>query len=175
MAKTKYAACNSQYLERSGEDIPGEGYDIVFCNSVLHWCKDKDLVFKQVEKSLKEGGTFGFVTPSDFDAEREFFTPANMFSSECRQVMMNDVHHISSNEFLHLATTNNFTLMYCKKHLRNWKFKNVNELVEFHVIHYKGRFNFTHFNIEAMKEHYGDGEFTITIPYITVILKKDRS
>ena len=172
VAKEKYPASNLEYKEGSGEDIPGTDYDIVFSNSVLHWCKNKDLVFKQVNKSLKEGGTFGFVTPADFDPEKQFFSPANMFSSECRQAMLNDVHHISSYEFLQLAADNNFSLIYFKKHFRKWRFEDVNALVVFHLTHYKGQFSSSHFNTELMKEHYGDGEIVISIPYITVIVVK---
>ena len=159
-------------MEGNGGNIPGEGYDIVFCNSVLHWCKDKDLIFKQVEKSLKEGGTFGFVVPSDFDAEKDYFTPENMFSPECRQAMINGVHYAPSNEYLKLSIENNFILMYFKRHLRDWKFKNVNELIEFLAAHHKGQFDSTHFNVEAITEHFGSGEIVITVPYITVILNK---
>ena len=171
----KYPSSNLQYLARSGEDIPGEGYDVVFSNSVLHWCKDKDLVFKQVKKCLKEGGTYGFVTPADFDAVEQFFTPTNMFSSECRQFMIDDCHHISSNEYLQLAMANDFSLVYFKKHITDWRFQSVNELIEAHMTHYHSeQFDSSHFNAEAMKEHYGDGEIVISMPYITVIVNKSR-
>ena len=172
VAKENYPASNLQYLEKSGEDIPGGGYNIVFCNSVLHWCKDKDFVFKQVEKSLTVGGTFGFVTPTDFDVINEFFTPATMFSSECRQAMIDGVHHVSSNEILRLASVNDFSLTYFKKHFRKWRFEDVNKLIEFHLTHYKGQFDSSDFNTEAMKEHYGKGKIVFTIPYITVIMNK---
>ena len=168
MAKEKYPASNLQYLERSGEDIPGSNYDIIFSNSVLHWCKDKDLVFKQVKQSLKNGGTF--VTPADFDVEEQFLTPPNMVSSKCRKAMISGVHHVSSQEFLRLSTANNLSLIYFKKHLRKWQFEDVNRLIEFHMTHYKGRLDFSDFNVEVMKEHYGDGEIEITVPYITVVL-----
>ena len=36
LAKEKCSASNIEYLERSAEDIPGGGYDLVFSNHVLH-------------------------------------------------------------------------------------------------------------------------------------------
>ena len=61
LAKEKYSAPNLTYQEGKAEDISGGNYDVVFSNFVLHWCEDKDIVFKQVMRSLKEGGKFGFV------------------------------------------------------------------------------------------------------------------
>ena len=160
-------------MARGGEDVPGDAcYDAIFSNSVLHWCEDKDLVFKQVQKSLKEGGKFGFVTPADFDAVQELFSPANMFTSECRESMIEDCHYVSSYEHVQLAMANNFSLVYFKKHVRDWRFGCVNELIEALMTHHHG-FDSSHFNAEAMREHYGEGEFVVSIPYITVILTKN--
>ena len=169
MAREKYSVPNVVFQEGRAEDIPGGDYDVVFSNSVLHWCKDKDTLFEEVAKSLKKGGMFGFVTPADFDAEEQFYTPANMVSRECRKVMVNDVHIVSSEKIRQLCSTNNFTVTYFHKHLREWVFKDVYKLIEFHMTHYKGQFDISHFNVEAMKKHYGEGEIIITIPYITVV------
>ena len=56
VAREKHTASNLKYLNGIAENIPGTDYDLVFSNHVIHWCKDKDLVFKQVHKSLKKGG-----------------------------------------------------------------------------------------------------------------------
>ena len=172
VARKKHSEKNLQYLEGSGEDIPGEFYDIVFSNYVLHWCQDKEAVFKQVEKSLKKGGKFGFVAPADVNAEKILYTPANMFSSECRQFLIKQACPVPSSEYLGFATANNFSITYFRKHLRDWKFRDVNEVKEFHMTHSKGHFDSTHFDIKAMKEHYGEGEIVITLPHITVIITK---
>ena len=60
VAREKHIASNLKYLSGIAENIPGTDYDLVFSNHVIHWCKDKDLVFKQVHKSLKKGGKFAF-------------------------------------------------------------------------------------------------------------------
>ena len=175
VASEKYSADNVCYFEGSGENsnVFGGDYDIVFCNSVLHWCKDKNLVFKNVAKSLKPGGTFGFVTPADFNVEKHFFTPAKMFSHECHKALLNHVHHASSETFLSIAAANNLKVTHFSKHLREWKFENVSKLIEFHMTHYKGQLGPEHFNVEAMENHYGNGSISFTIPYITVVAYKD--
>ena len=49
---------NIEYLEKGAEDIPGDGYDSVFSNYVLHWSKGLDIAFGQVANKLKAGGLF---------------------------------------------------------------------------------------------------------------------
>ena len=50
---------NLSFVEGSGSNFPGIGtetYDIIFCNVVLHWIANKQQTFKNMFKSLKEGG-----------------------------------------------------------------------------------------------------------------------
>lgn len=172
VARKKHSADILTYQEGSGEKIPGGDYDIVFSNSVLHWCKDKNLVFRNVANSLKKGGKFGFVTPADFNADEVFFTPHEMFSKECHRALSGHVYHASSETYISVAGANNLVVTHFRKHLREWKFENVLQLIEFHMTHYKGKFGLEHFNIEAMKSRYGNGNFIIIIPYITVVAQK---
>lgn len=169
VAKEKYPASNLEYKEGSGEDIPGGDYDIVFSNCVIHWCTDKDLVFKQVAKSLKSGGKFGFVITADFDVVSTLFPPEELFSPECRQHLIDQIHLLPTNDLLSLLISNNFILKFFKEHLREWKFTDVHKLIEFHMTHMKGVFDKTHFNIEALKKFYGEEEIIIKVPYITII------
>ena len=171
-AKEKYSANNITYQNACAEDIPGGNYDLIFSNSVLHWCKDKDLVFKQVARALKPGGKFGFVTPADFDVEEQFLTPSKMFTPECRKFMLEHVHHASSDTFKSLAAGNGLHVTYFSKHLQEWQFENVSKLIEFHMTHYKGHLSLKQFNLRAMKQHYGEGSISIIIPYITVLTHK---
>ena len=169
VAKEKYPASNLEYMVGSGEDISGTDYDIVFSNSVLHWCIDKDRVFKQVAKSLKSGGRFGFVVTADFNITTTMYSPKDLFSPECRQYLINQVHLPSINELLHLLINNNFNLKFFNEHLREWRFTDVNKLIEFHMTHLKGVFDETHFNTEAFMKFYGEGDIVVKMPYITVI------
>ena len=50
---------NLSFLEGSESNFPGNGvetYDIIFCHLVLHWMKDKQKVFLNMYKALKNGG-----------------------------------------------------------------------------------------------------------------------
>lgn len=174
VARKKYSASNITYLEGRGEDIPGSGYDIVFSNSVLHWCEDKNLVFKNVAKSLKQGGKFGFVTVADFDAKKELFTPPEMFSPRCYNEMIKHTHPVTSDEYKSIAAANNFEVTHLSKHLQEWKFDNIAKLIDFYITHYKGQFSIglEDFNVKAMEKRFGDKGVSIFMPYITVVAQK---
>ena len=62
VAQEQYSSSNLIFLEGSSEDIPTNQYDIVLCNYVLHWIKDKNSVFNNVYQNLKSGGKFAFTT-----------------------------------------------------------------------------------------------------------------
>ena len=144
----------------------------MFSNSVLHWCKDKDAIFKKVMDSLKKGGKFGFVTPNNFDIVEQFCSPADMFSKkEYRQYFIN-LHHIPSREDLRdIISENRFQITHMSESIREWRFEDVNKLVEFFRVAFS-ELDGRHYNVEAMKRHYGDGEIIFKMPYITAVVVK---
>ena len=174
IAKEKYQASNLEYMEGRGENIPGGDYDVVFSNFVLHWCPDKNLIFKQVAKCLKNGGKFGFIISGDFDIVSEMFLPEDLFSPECRQYCLTLLHLLPTNELLSLLIKNNFTLKFFKEYYREWRFADVHKLIEFYMIHMKGVFDKTHFNIEVFKKRYGEGEIVFKLPYLMIIAAVDK-
>ena len=173
-AKKKYNAANLEFLKGDGTNIPGREYDIVYSNSVLHWCKDKSLLFKHVADCLKKGGKFGFVTIIDFDAEHVFYSSKNLFSPEYYQHLASSAHVPSTEEVLHLISSNNFSMLSSQKKLLVMRFADIHELIEYHMRHANRFFDKTHFNIEAMIRCYGEGEFSFDMPMLTVIAEKKR-
>ena len=161
------------FQEGRAEEIPGTDYDVVFSNNVLHWCQDKDHVFQQIAKSLKEGGKFGYVIVKDFSIEEEFCTPAEMFAPEGRNHMIQMMPVPTSGELHNLASDNGFVTLHFKEHIHKWKFENFHKLIEFYMTHFT-KVKREHFNTEAMKRHFGEGEIVLKIPYTTIILKKQH-
>jgi SAM-dependent methyltransferase len=169
IAREKYLADNIEFLEGTAEEPPLQQFDAVFSNFALHWCEDKERIFKQVAKRLQRGGKFAF-TSEDHDPAEIFFTPANMFNPECREAMINDMHILSLKKVGRLLLENNFVIVKLEKHKVEWAFDNVEKLIEFYMIHHKQKWE--NFNYEAMKHHYGDGGIIITIPYISAVAIK---
>ena len=169
LAKGKYSAPNLTYQEGKAEDISGGNYDVVFSNFVLHWCEDKDIVFKQVMRSLKEGGKFGFVC-SNFNVAEQFCTPG-MLSVESREHIINATHIPSTEDIHKLIEANGFQVAYLHEHICEWKFDSVSKLIEFFMTHYS-EYGRHHYNADAMKKQYGDGEIVFKMPCTTAILVK---
>lgn len=61
VARISYRDSNLEFKEGAAENIPGAGgYDVIFSNHVLHWCRDKPKAFSEIGRCLKPGGNFGF-------------------------------------------------------------------------------------------------------------------
>ena len=136
----------------SGEDISGDDYDIVFSNYVLHWCKDKNLVFSNVAKSLKRGGKFAFAGPANFgsfDHDAQLYTSAEMFSDEFKKYVLDNLHVTSFTVYEKAASANGFEIVHLEKQDREFKFSNVRGVIEFHMTHTK--LGEEHFNVEVME------------------------
>ena len=106
IARRKHGTPNLTYYEGSAYEIPGTDYDYVFSNYVLHWIKDKDLVFKQVSKALKKGGEFAFtctLSSQTLDSISE-----DTHSKDFVQLAKDTVHLISPEEFIQIAARNGF-------------------------------------------------------------------
>ena len=66
IAREKNSASNIVYVQADDKSIPvstAREYDLVFCNAVIHWIRDKSGLFRRVYKILRPGGRFAFTTP----------------------------------------------------------------------------------------------------------------
>ena len=92
-------------------------------------------MFKEVAKSLKKRGKFGYVIVTNFSVEKEFCTPADMLSAECREYMMKSMLPPTKDELHGLSSDNGFVTLYSKEHIREWRFENVRKLIDSHQTH----------------------------------------
>lgn len=151
-------------------DIPsldGTGYDIIFSNYVLHCCKDKDMVFKQVHDSLKRGGMFAFVTWLTHDYCE---VAPNMFSSDTTSLQFKKAvrklyHPPPMEEYRRIIASNRFKIMHLEEKERGWNFGDVNDYVD------RLKVNFGEFDEAALKCRYV-GNVVVKVPYCTMVLRK---
>ena len=172
LARKIYSAPNLEYLEGRGEDIPGGGYDMIYSNYVLHWCPDRELIFKQIHKCLKTGGKFGFVATSYFKANPTIFT-SDMVSPEFDKAVAEMFRPPPVEEYKHLIATNNFKTVHFEEKARDWNFGNVDALIEMLRYHTLGKFDETHFNVDVMKHRFGEGDITLKAPYCVAVVHKE--
>ena len=163
IAREAYPASNIEYLEKSAEDIPGDGYDLVFSNHVLHWCKDLNIVFGQVANKLKAGGLFAFNCTNQVDY------PTEIFSDEFKEILSAGVQ---TERIEALAISHGFVELKKDVHECAHGFDDIHGLIDLFMIHSHGRFNKADFNLAALKEYYGNDNVVFKYPVITAILFK---
>lgn len=144
---------------------------MVYSNQVLHWCQDKDLVFKQVHRILKPGGKFGFLALTHWEFIPTVFT-SDMVSPEFEKAARNMMRPLPMEEYKRLISTNNFEIVHLEQDKREWKFVDVHKLIETMRVDTFGEFDTTHFKVDVMKRHYGEGEIKIVIPFCIVVMCK---
>ena len=177
LARKKYPAANIQYLEGRAEDadsIPGRDYDVVFSNYVLQCIKDKERVFHNVNKCLKVGGKFGFVSflYANYFEGRSVFTPPEAFSPEFLECRREDMTPFTVEEYRRIASAHHFDIVIMKEDVREWEFKDIEELIEVHMTHAQGRFDRTHFNTSLLQQHFEGRKISFELPHVTVVLRK---
>lgn len=63
-AENKNARPNIEYLVGTDQTFPGEQYDLVFANGIVHWVSNKEALFERVFNKLRPGGVFALSTPN---------------------------------------------------------------------------------------------------------------
>ena len=81
LAQEKYARDNIEYVKGDDATFPEGPYDLIFANEVVHWVKDKEVLFRRVSENLKPGGRFAFTT-TDGTPIHEFPPTANEVMNE---------------------------------------------------------------------------------------------
>ena len=145
-------------------------YDYAFSNFVLHWCKNKDKVFKEVNGILKKGGKFGFVAGTYIDPA-EVMGPG-MVSSEFLAALDERFFQVTMEEYIQHATNNGFEVLHSEESKHEWKFADVHKYIDTLRMHMHGDFDMSHFDVDAGKKFFGEGEITIPAPFGIAILKK---
>lgn len=171
IAKKKYAASNVEFLVGTAEDIPGNDsdYDIIFSSYALHWCKDKRAVLNTFSQRLKQGGKLGIVGITN---KLRDIGPPEMYSQNFLDL---SAKFYSFDDYFEKEITSrkDFKIEKLSKHVQAPKMKSgVSDLVKYHMTHFHGQLNATDFDVEAMKRHYGEGEFSLPIELINVIAIK---
>ena len=93
-----------------------------------------------------------------------------MFLAEFNEHVHNNLYVTSLPVYEKAASAHGFEIVHLEKQDCEFNFSNLHGLIEFHMTHNKcGK---EHFDVEAMKKVYGEGEITLHIPLISVIAQK---
>ena len=170
LARVKYPATNLVYIKGSAENLPGESYDVVFSNIVFQWVKDLDLVFQQAYRVLIEGGKFAFTFVT---GAPQRFLDTEIYSMEIKKKFCEIFFWRNEADIHQLSSKYNFEMVYMEKRTTNFVHQNVSDMIENFMGILHGSFDTSHFNVEAMRNRYGDGQVVIQDPVLSVILQKN--
>lgn len=97
---------NLTFYEGSTDNFPQDEYDVVFCNCVLNWVKNKRAAFTNVYQNVRRGGRFAFVVP-------EILMPmlgrlTDMMREEHAKALYNRMEYLSRQEYEELARSVGF-------------------------------------------------------------------
>ncbi len=175
VARSIYSAGNLNFVEGRCEDpLPEEGYDLILSNYVFQWIERMDLVFKNVYKSLKDGGNFAFLTVAPYDIVDTYFTPSSMFSQEFQSHLLEKLHFKEDKELKRLASDSHFVLISFEKGEKQMTLENIDGLIQFLTVSaYRGKtFDDSHFNRSEMVRHFGKGKIVINYPIFKAVFTK---
>lgn len=169
LAKEKYSADNLEYVQGDEALIPGSNYDIIFSNHALHWCPDKDAVFKQFAAKLKKGGKCVYIACVEDEANSFIHSLPEFYGQKFRDSFESAYHYTSREEFKSITAANKFDILHTEIIVVKFPFAKVEDYVEFQKTHIRGDYNDSDFNVGAMRRHFGDGPFHIDSDYLLVV------
>ena len=143
---------------------------MVFCNYVLNWIHKKEEVFSQVYKCLKAGGKFGFVSTNCGIADE--VCVAGMVSAEIEEAGRKMEVPVSSSEYKQMARQAGFEIVYERDDRRVWEFEDIPKYIEFLRMQTMGKFDESHFHVDAMEKYFRDKPISFNVPYCTIVCRK---
>jgi len=168
-AASKHASDNVNYAEGSTKNIPGEDYDLVFSNYVLHWVLDNEAVFGPIASKLKPGGHFVFIV-LDIITKELVEKHLGWASEDFQKEFLSRLKGLSKNDVLRLADENGFEVEYVHKGDYALEFDSVDEYIQHYLIH--GGITRDKFNEENIKKFYGSEKVNMNIDTVEAILRK---
>ena len=170
IAKNRYAADNIEHcVAGAGDNMPGEDYDLVFSNYVLHWVPNNEAVFGPIASKLTAGGRFAFIV-LDTITQKMIDDHLGWANDQFKQGFLCRLKGLSKNDVERLAKENNFDVEDLRTGTYALEFENVDEYIEGYLVH--GGLSKNMFDAEKIREFYGSSKVTMSLPTTVAILKK---
>jgi len=169
IAKKEKTADNMEYLVAGADNIPGENYDIIFSNYVLHWIPHNKSLFGPIARLLKEGGRFAFCTVGVI-TEEYFDKNYGWTDEEDKPKFMNAVHGLTESDVKRLAKENGFEVKFLESDSSRFEYENAKDFIHGHMVH--GKTTPDMYDEKRISEFYGEGKIVIMLPIVSAILQK---
>lgn len=170
IAKEKYHTSNVKYQVAGSDDMPGNEYDLIYSNYVLHWIENKVAFYDSAQKKLNKGGRLAFVSFSTIT--KDMVDKALGWADEnFKQDWLSCLNGVNEEDVKEIALTYNFTIESVEKGTYYLKFKNAEDYIQSYLV-YSG-LDRSMFDEHAIKKYYGGREVVVDIPTTVAILRKN--
>ena len=180
LARIKYPASNTEFIEANDSTFPPGKYDLVYCNVTIHWIHDKKALFERVYENLCPGGRFAFTTPDGGlpipDIGKKLFN--KLLGSDFLHKMHTQVKvYLTADEYKTLACDAGFEESSFTTENLYLEWKDLDHYIDSMYGWFGGAFDPGEFDKDALleiKKEYGDGPVFQTEPIrkLEIILTK---
>ena len=120
---------------------------------------------------MKKGGKFGFAASTYIDLSKVAFTP-EIVSPEYMATSKERTVSLTMDEYICHATANNFEVLFAKERSHRWKYADAYKYIDALRMRMDGDFDMSHFDIDAVRHHFGDDEVSFSLPFGIALLQK---
>ena len=164
---------NLLFSDGSSDEFPEDNYDAVYSNYVLHWVKDKEAVFKNVYRNLKNGCRFGLAYP-------EILSPTlkqlcELMDHQHERIVKEKFAFEPHSVYERIAHSVGFTTEWIQFTSREHSYPNVDTLIQWWFAVTHGAFSpdfVEQTAMEKFKAKYGDKPVKFDEPVVLAVLKK---
>jgi SAM-dependent methyltransferase len=167
---------NVKFAVAGDQDFPEGLYDVIIATSVVHWIKDKDLMFKRIHDNLKPGGYFAF-TSSDGPFRPDIMVEViESLGPQVIQDTFGTQFYESADYYRQVAPSYGFEVAFMEVRNPSFNYPNIHSAIDFIYGAFHGRFNRSSPAVKEIIQKYEELQtsFVMTNPRLTVILKKVR-
>ncbi len=169
IAKERCAAANLDDALGGTDKIPGEDYDLIFCNYVLHWVTDNANVFGPIASKLKPGGRFAFIL-LDVITQQMIDEHLGWATEQFKQGFLCRLKGLSISDVEKLAAENGFEVEDIRPGTYALEFENVEEYMEGYLVN--GGLSRKMFDENKIREFYGSEKVKMNLRTTVAILRK---
>ena len=173
LAEARYKASNLRFIQGCAENFPVSEYDVIFCNHVLHWVRDRPKAFARMANSLKPGGLLAcsYVIEHGNQADEYDF----LSNSSRRTLSENLSDPLQENECDILTDVFGFHQLHKSQHYCVHNFKDEKEYIKFFLTHWKiDKILEKDVNIEVItNKKRRDGELYFKYLIMTIVMQKN--
>ena len=182
IAREKYSASNTEYIQADDKTFPPGLYDLIFANQVIHWIPDQKAVLKRVYDNLKPGGHFVFSTDVDKSHEErgeEYQLMDKLLGPDVfHKIISSKMNFMSADEYKTLISDGGYSTIVSETETRQHEWETLDDVIDTAKGWLQGAVDFSNIDEDVVRrvreecEQKDGPALTMTRTYLYVVLTK---